>query len=157
MTDWTMQSTSGDPQILSRRLGAYLNRTTSAKQLALLIGCDQRTAENLRAGRTWPIARHWLGLWVEFGNDVLEAVFYPERVEARLQKEAAERDQARRQRLASATGLAEVRTFGLAARLVEGDGADEEPAELGPPNLDLFEAGTFTQPQSYRAGAPEGA
>lgn len=135
MTDWMMQSTSGNPQILSERLGAFLKRQGSAKQLALLIDCDQRTAENLRGGRAWPIARHWWTIWVEFGDDVLEAVFKPERVEARLKREAEQREQAKRQRIASA--MVEDRSFGLGARLGEGVGSDEEP--LGPPNLDLFE------------------
>jgi hypothetical protein len=139
MTDWTMQSTSGDAQILSKRLGAFLKRQGSAKQLALQIDCDERTARNILGGRAWPIARHWWNIWVEFGDDVLEAVFHPERVEARLAREAAEREQARRQRSA-ATAVVEDRAFGLARRLGEGAGSDADAPELdGPPNLDLFE------------------
>lgn len=138
MTDWTMQSTSGDAQILSKRLGAFLKRQGTAKQLALRIDCDERTARNLLAGHAWPIARHWWNIWVEFGADVLEAVFYPERVEARLAREAEEREKARRQRIASAA-LVAPRTFRVGAGVGEGDGPDEEPAELGPPNLDLFD------------------
>ena len=127
---------SEDPQILSRRLGAYLRRQGSAKQLALQLGCDLRTVENLRAGRTWPIARHWWSIWVEFGEDVLEAVFHPERVEARLAREAVEREQAKCQRIASAS-LVEGRSFRMADGAGEGAGPDDEP--LGPPNMDLFE------------------
>lgn len=134
MTDWAMQSISGDPQILLERLGAFMRRQGSAKQLSLKLGADLRTIENIRAARTWPIARHWWSIWVEFGDDVVEAVFYPERVEARLAREAAEREQAKRQRIASA--MVESRAFGLADGVGEGDGPDEEPA--GPPNLDLF-------------------
>lgn len=132
-----MHSFSRDSQILPSRLADFLRRQGSAKQLSLRLDVDIRTMNNLRAGVTWPIARHWWSIWVEFGDDVIEAVFHPERVEARLIREAAERDEARRQRIASAM----VTSFhrGLAAGLAEGAGQDEEPAELGPPNLDLFE------------------
>lgn len=127
---------SDDPQILSRRLGAFLRSQGSAKHLSRQLGLDLRTAENLRAGRTWPIARHWWSVWVEFGDDVLEAVFHPEQVEARLAMEAAQRAHAKRQRIASAS--LEGRSFRLGDGLGEGDGPD---ALLdGPPNLDLFEA-----------------
>lgn len=139
MTDWAMQSTSVDPQILSKRLGAFIKRQGSAKQLSLLVGCDIRTMENIRAGRAWPIARHWWNIWVEFGDDVLEAVYHPERAEARLAREASAREQARRQREASAARPLEHPAFSLARRLDEGLGPDEDPADLGPPNLDLFE------------------
>lgn len=143
MTDWTMQSTSGDPQILSKRLGAFIKRQGSAKQLSLLIDCDVRTVENIRAGRAWPIARHWWNIWVEFGDDVLEAVYHPERAEARLAREAEAREQARRERIASAAGLAQPPSFRTADGMGEASGPDEEPAELGPPNLDLFEGRPF--------------
>jgi hypothetical protein len=138
MTDWIMQSDVGDPQILSRRLGSFLKRAGPSKDIARRIECDLRTIENLRAGRAWPIARHWLRIWLEFGDDVIEAVFYPERVEARLAREAAERERAKRARLA-ASHLMEPRAFSLAVVL----GEPEEPGselEPGPPNLDLFEA-----------------
>lgn len=135
-----MQSTSGDAQILSKRLGAFLKRQGTAKQLALRIDCDERTARNLLAGLAWPIARHWWNIWVEFGADVLEAVFYPERVEARLAREAEAREQERRQRAAS-VWMVEPRAFGLVRRAGEGAGPNEGPAAEvdGPPNLDLFE------------------
>ncbi len=139
MTDWAMQSDSVDSRILSRRLGAFVKRQASAKQLSLLIDCDERTAFKIRSGEAWPIARHWLRIWLEFGDDVVEAVFYPDRVEARLAREAEAREQERRQRIASAS-LVEPRAFGVGRRLGEGVVAYEEPAELGPPNLDLFEA-----------------
>lgn len=135
MTDWTMQSDTANSRILSERLGRFVRRQGSAKQLALRIDCDERTAFKIRSGEAWPIARHWWNIWVEFGDDVVEAVFYPERVEARLKREAEARDQARRARIASA--MVEDRAFGLGARLGESVGSDEEP--LGPPNLDLFE------------------
>jgi hypothetical protein len=135
MTDWTMQSTVADPQILSKRLGEFV-RQLPTKDFAARIECDLRTAENIRAGRTWPIARHWLRIWLEFGDDVLEAVFYPERVEARLAREAAAREQARRQRIASVS--VERRSFGVAEGLGEPAEPHEE-LEPGPPNLDLFE------------------
>lgn len=138
MTDWTMQSDVPDAQILSKRLGAFIRRQGSAKEVARRIGCDERTAKNIRLGRGWPIARHWWNIWIEFGDEVVEAVFYPDRVEARLKREAEQREQARRQRIASAS-LVEPRAFRVAARLGEGDGPDEEPADLGPPNLDLFD------------------
>jgi hypothetical protein len=137
MTDWTMQSTSGDAQILSRRLGAFMRRQASAKQLALMIDCDERTARNIRAGLTWPIARHWLSIFIEFGDDVLEAVYHPERAEARLKREAEAREQARRARIASAS--MENRAFGAGAGADEADGSPDAALEPGPDNLDLFE------------------
>jgi hypothetical protein len=139
MTDMTMQSFSPDAQILSKRLGDFMRRQRSAKQLALDIDCDERTAKNIRAGVTWPIARHWWNIWVEFGDDVIEAVYYPERVQARLAREAEAREIERRQRIASASGLVGATLHGVASGIGEGAGPDEEPAELGPPNLDLFE------------------
>lgn len=75
-----------DPQVLSRRLGEFLRPRASAKDLSRLIGCDVRTAENIRQGH-WPMARHWLGLVMTFGEDVTEAVFHPERAAERLERE----------------------------------------------------------------------
>lgn len=137
MTDWTAQSMVGDPQILSRRLGDFLKDQGSAKIIADRIEADIRTVENIRAGRAWPIARHWLRIWLEFGDDVVEAVFYPERVQARLAREAAERERAKRARLA-AVNMVEARAFSVEGGLGE---LEEPDAELddGPPNLDLFE------------------
>lgn len=132
-----MQSDVEDPQILSRRLGAFLREQGPTKDVARRIDADERTVENMRAGRTWPIARHWLRIWFEFGDDVLEAVFYPERVEARLAREAAAREQARQQRIASASRLAVQTAFSDRRRPEERSFADAE--DLGPPNLDLFE------------------
>jgi hypothetical protein len=138
MTDWTMQGYVGDPQILSKRLGAFA-RSMPTKDFARRIECDLRTAENIRAGKTWPIARHWLRIWLEFGDDVLDAVFHPERVEARLAREAAERERAKRARLAVASIMVERRDFGVAGGMAEPEGPDA-PLEPGPDNLDLFEA-----------------
>lgn len=140
MTDVFMQSDVVDPQILSRRLGAFLREAGPTKDIARRIEADERTVENIRAGRSWPIARHWLRIWLEFGDDVLEAVFYPERVEARMAQEAAERERARRARVASAT-LVAGRPVGLARRAEERTEQDAEDLEAGPPNLDLFEGG----------------
>ncbi len=135
MTYWTDQSMVEDPQILSKRLGLFV-RQFPTKDFAKRIECDLRTAENIRAGNSWPIARHWLRIWLEFGDDVLDAVFHPERVEARLAREAAAREQARRHRIASASRLAEPPHFSVARRLEE---LAEPEADLGPPNLDLFD------------------
>jgi hypothetical protein len=79
-----------DPQILPKRLAAFV-RPIPAKTLAQRIGCDDRTAENIRRGH-WPIARHWSGLIAAFGADVLEAVFGPDvnETHARLQAEVRE-------------------------------------------------------------------
>lgn len=137
MTYWTDQSMVEDPQILSKRLGGFV-RQWPTKDFANRIECDLRTAENIRAGKTWPIARHWLRIWLEFGDDVLEAVFYPERVEARLIREANAREQARRQRIASVSAMGERRAYGMAPGLGE-PAEPDEPADLGPPNLDLFD------------------
>lgn len=125
-----------DRQILQERLSRFV-RPYPAKVLARKVGCTERTAQHFRMGTAWPNARHWFNIWVEFGEDALEAVFMPERVEQRLKREAEAREQARRARIASA--LVEESPFGLGAGLGEGDGADEGPLEPGPPNLDLFE------------------
>lgn len=131
-----MQSDVGDPQILSQRLGAFLREAGPTKDVARRIEADERTVENIRAGRTWPIARHWLRIWLEFGDDVIEAVFYPERVEARLAREAEQRERAKRARAASlvAPGLG-----GMGRRLEEQAEQAAEHLLEGPPNLDLFE------------------
>lgn len=135
MTDWAMHSSSQESQILPRRLAEFLKRQGSAKQLSLRLDVDLRTMNNLRAGATWPIARHWWTIWVEFGDDVIEAVFHPERAEARLLREAEARDRARRQRIASASLAGGA--FSLAAGAGEALGPDDEP--LGPENFDLFD------------------
>lgn len=85
MSDWALQSMGSDPQLLSKRLSGFVSRLP-AKELARTIGCDVRTAENIRGGH-WPIARHWLGLVAAFGEDITEAVFHPERCAARLERE----------------------------------------------------------------------
>jgi hypothetical protein len=77
-----------DPQVLSRRLAAYVS-PIPAKDLARRIGCDIRTAENIRRGH-WPVARHWMGLIAAFGRDLTECVFHPEAAAERLQKEVQE-------------------------------------------------------------------
>jgi len=80
-----MQSAERDLRIL---LGAFLRRRAgSAKDLARIIGCDPRSAENYRAGRYWPQAKHWLGIVQAFGRDVTDAVFHPEEAAARLAME----------------------------------------------------------------------
>jgi len=63
-----------DPQVLSQRLARFV-APVPAKHLSRLIGCDVRTAENMKRGH-WPIARHWAGLIRAFGEDVTEAVFH---------------------------------------------------------------------------------
>lgn len=134
-----MQSDVDDPQILSRRLGAFLKAQGPTKDVARRIDADERTVENMRAGKSWPIARHWLRIWFEFGDDVIEAVFYPERVEERLAREAEAREQARQKRIASASRVAVEKAFRLGRRAEErAVPAADELAE-GPPNLDLFE------------------
>ena len=47
-----MQSDVEDPQILSRRLGAFA-RQFPTKDFAARIECDLRTAENIRAGTSY--------------------------------------------------------------------------------------------------------
>ncbi len=138
MTDWMMQTNVSDAQILSRRLGAFLQGRGTIKQLALKLDCDERTMKNIRAGLSWPIARHWLSIWLEFGDDVLEAVFKPELAEARLQREALEREQARQRRLASLS--LEHRYFGPVAGAGEALGSADEELDRDPLTLDLFEA-----------------
>lgn len=74
-----------EPQLLAERLKAFVSKVP-AKTLAEEIGCDLRTAENIRQGH-WPIARHWLGLLGAFGEDLTEAVFHPEKAVQRLERE----------------------------------------------------------------------
>ena len=88
MTYGALQSMADDPQILSRRLALFL-RPVPTKRLAGAVGCDVRTAENMKRGH-WPIARHWAGLVRTFGEDLTEAVFHPERAAQRLEREIAE-------------------------------------------------------------------
>lgn len=125
----------GDRQILQDRLSRFM-RPLPDKVLARKVGCTERTARHFKEGTAWPNARHWWNIWVEFGDDVVEAVFYAERVEARLKREAEERENARRQRIASA--LVERRAFGMGPGLGQAAGPDDA-LEPGPPNLDLFE------------------
>lgn len=77
-----------DPQVLSRRLAAFV-RPLPAKILAEKIGCTERTAENIRRGH-WPVARHWLALVRTFGRDLTECVFHPEQAAERLEREVQE-------------------------------------------------------------------
>lgn len=88
MTVMGAQCMRGDPQTLSRRLARFVERFP-AKELSEQIGCDVRTAENIRRGH-WPIARHWAGLIATFGRDLTEAVFHPDAAAARLEEEVAE-------------------------------------------------------------------
>ena len=114
MTDLTMRSTERD---LRETLGAYLTRrSTSAKDLARKIGCTPRAAENFRAGRYWPQAKHWAALSLTFGRDLTDAVFHPEVAAERLaqevaalEEELAEKRAALRQTAGVAPRLAEVR------------------------------------------------
>lgn len=132
MTDWMMQSDSADPRILPRRLGAFVKaRGGSAKAFARLIDCDERTAFKIRNGEVWPLARHLTAIWLEFGDDLVEALFYPERAQARLNAEAQKREQARKERAAS---LVEDRTFGHRDGLDEGDPTD--PGHAAPLSLE---------------------
>lgn len=77
-----------DPHILRERLARFV-QPVPAKELARRIGCDVRTAENIRRAH-WPIARHWAGLIAAFGRDVTEAVFHPDAAASRLEEECAE-------------------------------------------------------------------
>lgn len=81
-----------DPQLLSDRLRAFVRPRADAKTLARLVGCDVRTAENIRRGH-WPIARHWAGLVATFGRDLTDAVFHPSAAAARLEAEVRELEQ----------------------------------------------------------------
>ena len=89
MTFSDVQSMGRDPQLLSRRLSGFLKPRVNAKALARQIDCDPRTAENILAGH-WPSARHWLGIWRTFGEDVLDAVYRPQETAERLAQEVAE-------------------------------------------------------------------
>lgn len=101
-----------EPYELRGRLALYLRRKLNGehqtKQLARLIDCSPRTAENILAGH-WPSSRHWAGIARAFGRDVLDAVFTPEIDEtvARLQQEVRaleEQLHEKRARARAATG-----------------------------------------------------
>lgn len=126
------QSMSHDPQILPVRLGRYLAKLP-AKEVARIARCDIRTAENIKRGQNWPIARHWLGLVATFGEDLTEAVFHPEKANARLAREIYDLEQtlaAKRAALVGvqgdSSGLAETgaRTQDRTAEVARWDGAD---------------------------------
>jgi hypothetical protein len=93
MTDMGLHCMVDDPHLLARRLSAFVRPRGTAKELSAMIGCDIRTAENIREGH-WPIARHWLGIFRAFGDDAIEAVFHPEQAVARLEQEVRELEQA---------------------------------------------------------------
>lgn len=89
---WTgSQCMEPDPQVLPRRLRTFL-QPVPAKELSRQIGCDLRTAENIKQGH-WPIARHWAGLVAAFGRDLTEAVFHPDAAIERLERELAEHEE----------------------------------------------------------------
>ncbi|MES2724891.1 MAG: hypothetical protein V4656_17200 [Pseudomonadota bacterium] len=102
-----------DPQLLPNRLKAFVSKVP-AKILADEIGCDVRTAENIRQGH-WPIARHWVGLIRMFGEDLTEAVFHPERAAQRLEREvyALERQLAEKRAAAEAAARTAARLAAL--------------------------------------------
>ena len=79
-----------DPQIFPARLGKFLRERASAKEITRIADCDIRTAENIRRGQNFPLARHWIGLIATFGEDLTEAVFHPEKAAARLARECSE-------------------------------------------------------------------
>lgn len=85
MSEMALHYMRSDPQLLSKRLSNFVS-PLPAKELSRRIGCDVRTAENIRAGH-WPIARHWIGLLSAFGEDLTEAVFHPEKAAQRLERE----------------------------------------------------------------------
>lgn len=93
-----------DPQLLRTRLKAFVRRT-DAKTLARAVGCDVRTAENIREGH-WPNARHWLGLLAAFGEDITEAVFHPDKAATRLEVEVRELEEALEARRAALRDVA---------------------------------------------------
>jgi hypothetical protein len=86
------QCMRANPQLLSDRLKAFVRSKADAKTLARMIGCDVRTAENIRRGH-WPVARHWAGLVATFGRDLTDAVFHPSAAAARLEAEVRELEQ----------------------------------------------------------------
>ena len=119
MTAMGMHFMRDDPQTLSRRLAAYL-RPVPAKALSRRIGCDVRTAENIRRGH-WPIARHWLGLIAAFGRDLTDAVFHPEAAAMRLEQEVADLEAKLADRRA-ALQLVAHGSEGMAARVAKASG-----------------------------------
>jgi len=105
-----------DPQLLSRRLARFVE-PMPAKALSERIGCDVRTAENIRRGH-WPIARHWAGLIAAFGRDLTEAVFHPDAAQERLAEEVAELEARLAERRAALRVVSEDGR-GLASRVAE--------------------------------------
>ena len=75
---------------LSQMLGEMLRRrTTSAKELANLAGCDPRAAENYRAGRHLPPLPVFARMVGALGADLADAVLNPSAAHARLTAEIA--------------------------------------------------------------------
>ena len=105
-----MQSMGRDPHLLASRLKQFL-APVPAKDLARKVGCDLRTAENIRAGH-WPIARHWLGLLAAFGEDLTEAVFHPEKAAQRLELEVHSLEQQLAEKRANLRDLSGARPGG---------------------------------------------
>lgn len=116
-----------DPQVLPRRLRTFL-APVPAKELSRQIGCDVRTAENIRQGH-WPIARHWAGLVAAFGRDLTEAVFHPDAAIERLEREVRDLERQLADRRARAEAVE-----GGRARLAQADARHEDrPASrVGP-------------------------
>lgn len=113
-----------DRQTLQGRLALFVRRY-SAKQLAILVGCDERTAENMRKGY-WPIARHWAGLIAAFGRDITEAVFHPDAAAARLAEEIAQLESQLAERR-SALGVVGQEDRSFAARHARAAAATDGP------------------------------
>ena len=105
MTQTLEQCMRRDPQLLATRLQAFVRPRADAKTLAKLIGCDVRTAENIRRGH-WPIARHWAGIVAAFGRDVTDAVFHPDAAAARLEAEVRELERTLAERRAALRDVA---------------------------------------------------
>lgn len=119
-----------DPQILSKRLAAFVARFP-AKVLAEKVGCTERTAENIRRGH-WPIARHWAGLVRTFGRDLTESVFHPDAAAARLTEEVAALEQELATKVAALRVVAPGgRSF--QPRMAEAPARHEDRAAVTPP------------------------
>ena len=125
---WTgLHCMEPDPQVLPKRLRTYL-QPVPAKELSRRIGCDVRTAENIKQGH-WPIARHWAGLVAAFGRDLTEAVFHPEAAVARLEQECRDLEQQLARKRAEAEQLAghSARPAKALARVEDGAAAAVAP------------------------------
>lgn len=88
MTEAQMHFTDDD---LTQMFSSLLRkRTSSAKDLAKRVDCDPRAAEHYRAARHLPPLPTFVRIVRALGDDLAQAVLYPDAAALRLQREVEE-------------------------------------------------------------------